>query len=173
MASQTAMLLEIDGVLGDWSDGRWCLRPGATAVLRRMRLAEVPVIGFGQGTCWTGDPSAIVDRQAALHTALATEGEALTAIYVAATAGDGWPKPGLVLRAAQEQSLDLSKSWLISTEPAAMLAAAQAGCLGGVLIGDAPAPKAVLGFTCNQAVDLTDAPRVMVPPQGGCWHDHR
>ena len=80
------------------------------------------------------------------------------------------PRPGLLLAAAQAHQLDLPTSWVIGTSLHHAHAAAQAGCAGCVLIG-IPAPTEDLGLVVAEAHDLADAPRVMIPRDGGCWHD--
>lgn len=81
------------------------------------------------------------------------------------------PRPGLILRAAREAEVDLARSWLVGTTADAARAAGQAGLAGCVLIGDAIAPAEDLGIVVARARDLADAPRVMIPRGGGCWHD--
>ena len=80
------------------------------------------------------------------------------------------PRPGLLLAAAQAHQLDLPTSWVIGTTLLHAHAAAQAGCAGCVLIG-IPAPTEDVGLVVAEARDLADAPRVMIPRGGGCWHD--
>ena len=62
--------------------------------------------------------------------------------------------------------------WLVCREAAAVGAAATAALAGVVLIGVDP-PADDHGLVVARAQDLADAPRVMVPRGGGCWHDHR
>ena len=61
--------------------------------------------------------------------------------------------------------------WLVCGDASAVAAAATAGLAGVVLIG-ARVPADDHGITVAEARDLADAPRVMVPRGGGCWHDH-
>ncbi len=61
--------------------------------------------------------------------------------------------------------------WLVCRDPAAVATAATAALAGVVLIGCA-APADDHGIVVAEAADLTDAPRVMVPRGGGCWHEH-
>jgi len=79
------------------------------------------------------------------------------------------PRPGLILAAAQSHQLDLPTSWVIGTSVDHAHAAAQAGCAGCVLLGVA-APTDDLGLVIAEARNLADAPRVMIPRGGGCWH---
>jgi hypothetical protein len=62
--------------------------------------------------------------------------------------------------------------WLVCREVGAVAAAATAGLTGVVLIGCA-APSDDWGIVVAEARDLGDAPRVMIPRGGGCWHDAR
>ena len=62
--------------------------------------------------------------------------------------------------------------WLVCREAAAVGAAATAALTGVVLIGVDP-PADDHGLVVARALDLADAPRVMVSRGGGCWHDHR
>jgi len=80
------------------------------------------------------------------------------------------PRPGLILRAAREAGVDLARSWLIGVTADEARAAGQAGLAGCVLIGDAPGPTEDVGLVVARARDLADAPRVMIPRGGGCWH---
>lgn len=80
-----------------------------------------------------------------------------------------FPRPDLLLVAARDYDLDLATSWLIGTTVAQAQAAAQAGCAGCVLLGS-PAPSEDLGIVIAEARDFADAPRVMIPRSGGCWH---
>ena len=61
---------------------------------------------------------------------------------------------------------------LVATSEAGITAAEQAGCYGVVLLGDVPEPAGFSAIRMKRARDLADAPRVMVPDEGGCWHDH-
>jgi phosphoglycolate phosphatase-like HAD superfamily hydrolase len=79
------------------------------------------------------------------------------------------PRPGLVLEAARRHDLRLPDCWLVGTSADHARAAAQAGCAGCVLIGVDP-PTEDLGIVVARAGDLADAPRVMIPRGGGCWH---
>ncbi|MFM2090790.1 MAG: hypothetical protein RLZZ127_1279 [Planctomycetota bacterium] len=77
---------------------------------------------------------------------------------------EGAPGHRPLLRAAAGRP-----AWLATADPAWIPAAATAGCIGVVMIGacdPGPHPGLVLAAT----TDLLDAPRVMIPPGGGCWH---
>ncbi len=66
---------------------------------------------------------------------------------------------------------DADRGWLVCTDVHAVGAAATAALTGVVLIGCAP-PSDDHGIVVAQATDLADAPRVMIPRDGGCWHEH-
>ncbi len=81
------------------------------------------------------------------------------------------PRPGLILRAARDLEISLERSWLIGTTADDARAAAQAGLAGCVLLGGGAKPPEDLGIVVAEANDLADAPRVMIPRKGGCWHE--
>jgi hypothetical protein len=76
----------------------------------------------------------------------------------------GPPGHRALLRAAAGRT-----AWLATGDPAWIPAAATAGLQGVVLIG-APVPAEPASLVVVAAENLLDAPRVMVPPGGGCWH---
>jgi hypothetical protein len=60
-------------------------------------------------------------------------------------------------------------AWLATRDPAWIPAAGTAGLVGVVLVG-VPVPPEPASIVVASAENLVDAPRVMVPPGGGCWH---
>ncbi len=82
------------------------------------------------------------------------------------------PHPTAVLRLARAAGLDLATSWLIAPDRAAIDLATTAGLLGVVIL-DGDQPTEDQGLLIAHARDAADAPRVMQPRGGGCWHDHR
>ena len=62
------------------------------------------------------------------------------------------------------------QSWLVTSRTESPGLAGMLGLQGVAWVGE-DLPEAPLGVTINQANDLPDAPRVMIPPGGGCWHD--
>lgn len=144
------------------NDGSLCIGDAGSAYLKRMELAKVPVVLLGQeGLDLETTGALFADTY---H----------TDIRVGSDPGTTWPKPGLFLGSAAEHDIDLASSWVITADVRVVKAAQMAGLIGAVLlehVTDEP-PKA-LGFTLARARDLADAPRVMIPPKGGCWHDHR
>lgn len=117
--------------------------PGAAEAIGRLAMRGVSVIAFGS-----------LDQQGLT--------ERLPRPQALASA---------IAAAARRHGADLFGSWLVTDDPAALRAAATAGCQGAVLVGEAPLPKEDLGIVLAQARDLADAPRVMIPKNGGCWHN--
>jgi hypothetical protein len=76
----------------------------------------------------------------------------------------GPPGHRALLRAAAGRT-----AWLATRDPAWIAAAGTAGLVGVVLVG-VPVPPEPASLVVAGADDLLDAPRVMVPPGGGCWH---
>ena len=177
--ARTALFTELDGVLiapGATATMSIALLPGVGAALARLHQRGVPVVVVT-------DQPRIARGELSEATVAAWRGQ-LTGL-VRAAGGDlaGWyhcphdtshvwrkPRPGMLLTAARELTLDLPSSWLIGTRADDARAAGQAGCAGAVLIGDAALPDDDLGIVVASARDLADAPRVMIPRQGGCWH---
>lgn len=177
----SGLFVERDGVLverdGAADAGRLRLLPGVAAAVRRFNLRGVPVVmvadqpAIGRGEV-TAEAVAAADIQ--LQALLAAEGATLAGLHVCPAAGPDArrkPRPGLILAAARAHGLDLATSWLVGSTADDARAAAQAGCAGAVLIGGALAPVEDLGIPVAIASDLADAPRVMIPRGGGCWHD--
>ncbi len=124
------------------------------ALVRRMHLAGVPVVVL---TLVDQVPPLVQAAQAAELPVMVDAGVAVTAKRLL-----------LALRAAGAEG---ATSWLIAGDPAVIAPAAQAGLAGVVLLNvDAPADDRLV---VARADSLADAPRVMLPRGGGCWHDHR
>ena len=177
----SGLFLERDGVLverdGAADAARVRLLPGVAAALRRLALRGVPlVVVTDQPAIGRGEVSAEAYAAAdlRLHALVAEAGAGLAGIHVCPAAGPDAkrkPRPGLILAAARAHGLDLAASWLVGTGADDARAAAQAGCAGAVLVGGAALPTEDLGIPVAAASDLADAPRVMIPRGGGCWHD--
>jgi hypothetical protein len=143
-----------------------CLTPMAAPWLERLRQAATPVLVLA-------DDETDATRAAQAQATLTAAGlGADLALLTAERPGQRPPAPGLVLRGCAATGLSPERVWLATSRPAALMAAASAGCLGAVALGGAAVPAGVL-LHVVVARDLVDAPRVMVPPGGGCWHDHR
>lgn len=164
--STTGLFVAISDVLTPANDpGR--LLPGVAEALQRLQQRGVPVVAA---------ENAEADVAAHLLGACSDAGCELTAVQLApadATPAQRLPRPGLLLSAANDHALDLFSSWVVSASPGLIEAGAQAGCVGAVLLGDCPEPPPHVAIHAVRARDFADAPRVMIPPGGGCWHDPR
>jgi len=127
--------------------------PATSAALDRLHVRKVPVLVIRHA-----DPCPVI-----VHAAI-------IGMWLAAGPRELPPRPGLILRAAREAGVDLARSWLIGVTADEARAAGQAGLAGCVLIGDAPGPTVDVGLVVARARDFADAPRVMIPRGGGCWH---
>jgi D-glycero-D-manno-heptose 1,7-bisphosphate phosphatase len=169
---RTALFVEIPGVLiAAWAPD--LLLPNVGLALRRLRQREVPVIAVTDRAPVEADE--FPEFAERLRLAVVAEGGALAGIYAALPDKPAsWrkPRPGMLLSAARELQVDLPTSWLVGTEHADVHAAAQAGLAGAVLVEGVDPPAGDLGIVVATARDLADAPRVMIPRSGGCWHDH-
>jgi hypothetical protein len=145
----TGLFVIADGVLIT-DDGTWL--PGVAAALERLHLRGVPVAVLG-GQQAPPAHAAIVGR------------------WLSEGPRDEFPKPGLILRAGREAKFDLPQSWIVARSALTAKAATQAGLAGCVIVGGEPLPEGDLGIVVAAAADLADAPRVMIPRGGGCWHD--
>jgi len=145
---------------------------GAAATLARLAARGVAVVVCAP-TATGLDAATAGAISARINALLAAAGAQvdLHQDYAAADLRLGPPRPALILRAARTLALDLARSWVIGTDADHARAAAQAGCAGAVLVGGALPPADDLGIVVAAAIDLADAPRVMVPRAGGCWHD--
>lgn len=170
---RTALFVEIPGVLiAAWAPD--LLLPNVGLALRRFRERGVPVVALTDRA--PVEAEEFPDFASRLRQAIDAVGGELAGVYAALPDKPAsWrkPRPGMLLTAARELELDLQTSWLIGTESADVYAAAQAGCAGAVLVEGVDPPTEDLGIVVATARDLADAPRVMIPKQGGCWHDHR
>jgi hypothetical protein len=118
----------------------------------------------------SGTAALLVDQALAGDALLATLTERLRqrgALVVVLTEA---VRPRVVLAACRGQGAAPDRSWLATPDPGALAAAATAGLAGVVLIGADP-PAGEHALVVARAEDLADAPRVMVPRGGGCWHD--
>ncbi len=146
------------------------LLPGVAAALARLRLRGVMVVAVTDDPLTAARFPAFGDQ---LRRMVEREGGELRGCYAAdAHSPPSWrrPRSGMLLAAARELGIDLAQSWMVGRDRDSVLAAAQAGCAGCVLVGDGQEavgdPRLVVAY----ARDLADAPRVMIPRSGGCWH---
>jgi hypothetical protein len=147
--------IDARGVLVDEAGGL-LVSDQARAWLLRLQSTGTPVLALFDGE----DPAPDL-------------GDLPLAAVLTAEADEAWPKPIRLLRAATAYAFDPFSSWLITARHEPLQATGSAGFIGAVLLGDGPDPSPTPACTLARARDLADAPRVMVPPSGGCWHDHR
>jgi len=142
------VFLDRDGTLNE-EVGYLCrpeevvLIPGAREAIARLNARGIPVLvvtnqaGIGRGKYGWADFQAVMDRITAL---LALGGAHLDGVYAAAHHPKGLgdyahpdhpdrkPNPGMLLRAAQEHGVDLSRSWMIGDKALDLEAGRNAGC---------------------------------------------
>jgi histidinol phosphatase-like enzyme len=148
------------------------LLPGVGAAIARLQQRGVPVIALSDRLGLDVDGARVFTLQlqllcGAVHT-MVTD-----ILITTPESPKSWtkPRPGLLLAAARIHDFDLQNSWLVGTNADDARAAGQAGCAGAVLVGNSTLPSEDLGIVVAQAQDLADAPRVMIPRNGGCWHN--
>ena len=152
---------------------------GVAQGLRHLRAAGFACVivtnqsGIGRGMLTEADYQRVHDAMIA-H--LGAEGADIDAAYFCPVAPrsadpladehpDRKPNPGMLLRAAAELDLDLSRSWMIGDAVRDLVAGVRAGCRGGILVttGKPVAPGALLaagvvgGFTTatfDEAVNI-------------------
>lgn len=147
---QPAVFIDRDGTLNDMvydethgtfdsprRAGQVRLRPGAAEFVRGVRAAGFRAIvvtnqpGIAKGTLTQADLDAVHGRLAEL---LAEGGAAWDAVYVCphhpgvSTCDCRKPKPGLLLRAAQEHGIDRARSWMVGDGLVDVGAGRAAGC---------------------------------------------
>lgn len=119
--------------------------PGATRALVDLRRAGFALVlatnqsAVGRGLLSEEGLRVIHDE---LERLLAAEGASLDAIYHCPHAPSGTgvehpdrkPAPGMLLRAAEDLGLDLSRSWMVGDKISDVLAGLAAGCRG-ILVG--------------------------------------
>lgn len=143
-----AVFLDRDGTLNEEVDylhrpEELVLIPGAAAAVARLNDLNIPVVvvtnqsGIGRGYYGFDDFQKVMDRMAEL---LAEAGARVDAVYVAAHHEKGQgelahpdhpdrkPNPGMLLRAAEEHSLDLGRSWMVGDKAIDLVAGRAAGC---------------------------------------------
>ncbi len=143
-----AVFLDRDGTLNEEVDylsdpDQLVLIPGAAAAVARLNARGIPVVvvtnqsGIGRGKYDWRDFAAVMSRMEAL---LAAEKARLDAVYAAAhhekrqgeyavaDHPDRKPNPGMLLRAADEHDLDLSRSWMVGDKALDLEAGRRAGC---------------------------------------------
>lgn len=173
--ARTAVFIEVCGILIPAHDSSNIpsLLPGVADALKRFQLRGIPVLAFMNAPDLAASDHL---RDQIMPLIIAADG-AISGWYACTpTSPASWhrPRPGMILTAAKDRDVDLPTSWFVGTRFADAQAAAQAGCAGAVLIGAHGQTDAHLsddlGLVIAHAHDLADAPRVMIPRGGGCWH---
>lgn len=138
-----AVFLDRDGTINEEMGyinhmSRFRLLPEAGPAIRRLNEAglQVVVVTNQSGAARGYFPPALVEEvHRHLEDLLAREGARVDAIYTCLHAPDAGcscrkPRPGLLLRAAEELGLDLSRSYLVGDRYVDIQTAAQAGVQG-------------------------------------------
>lgn len=148
MILRPAIFLDRDGTLNEEVDflsdpAQLVLIPGAAAAVARLNALGVPVVvvtnqsGIGRGRYGWEDFTAVMHCMAAL---LAEEHAWIDAVYASphhphaqgeyavADHPERKPNPGMLLRAAEEHGLDLSRSWMVGDKDIDLEAGRRAGC---------------------------------------------
>lgn len=124
------------------------LIPGAAEAIRSLRLVGFSCVlitnqsAIGRGLL---TPEGLEDIHREMHRQLAQEGAELDGVYFCPHAPtvsdrttiehpDRKPGPGMILRAARELDLDVSRSWMVGDMLSDLLAGANAGCQGTILV---------------------------------------
>jgi D-glycero-D-manno-heptose 1,7-bisphosphate phosphatase len=145
---QPAFFLDRDGTLNEEVDylsdpEQLVLIPGAAAAVARLNALGIPVVvvtnqsGIGRGKYGWPDFEAVMGRMSEL---LALEDARIDAVYASphhehalgeyavADHPERKPNPGMLLRAAEEHGLDLSRSWMVGDKELDLEAGRRAGC---------------------------------------------
>jgi D-glycero-D-manno-heptose 1,7-bisphosphate phosphatase len=148
MKLKPAIFLDRDGTLNEEVDflsdpEQLVLIPGAAAAVARLNAKGIPVVvvtnqsGIGRGHYDWQDFAAVMTRMGAL---LAQENAWLDAVYASPhhehaqgeyavpDHPERKPNPGMLLRAAAEHGLDLSRSWMVGDKDIDLEAGRRAGC---------------------------------------------
>jgi D-glycero-D-manno-heptose 1,7-bisphosphate phosphatase len=138
-----AVFLDRDGTINEEMGyinhlSRFCLLPEAAPAIRRLNDAGLPVVVITNqsGAARGYFPATLVDEvHRHLHDLLAQAGARVDAIYACLHAPDAGcscrkPQPGLILQAAQDLNLDLSRSYLVGDRYMDIKTAANAGVQG-------------------------------------------
>ncbi len=143
-----AVFLDRDGTLNEEVDflsdpELLVMIPGAAGAVARLNARDIPVVvvtnqsGIGRGRYDWRDFAAVMDRMEAL---LALEHARIDAVYASphhehalgeyavADHPERKPNPGMLLRAAAEHGLDLTRSWMVGDKAIDLEAGRRAGC---------------------------------------------
>lgn len=148
MSLKPAIFLDRDGTLNEEVDylsdpEKLVLIPGAAAAVARLNAKGIPVVvvtnqsGIGRGRFGWQDFAAVMSR---MGTLLALENAWIDAVYASphhelgqgeyavADHPERKPNPGMLVRAAEEHDLDLTRSWMIGDKDIDLDAGRRAGC---------------------------------------------
>ncbi len=173
-----AVFLDRDGTLNEEVDylhrpEELVLIPGAAEAVARLTAAGIPVVvvtnqsGIGRGYYGWEDFAAVMVRMEAL---LGEAGARLDAVYASPHHEKGVgdyadpdhperkPNPGMLIRAAREHGLDLSRSWMVGDKDIDVQAGHNAGCRSvlvrtGYGAGQAPGAAEHVAPSLSEAVD--------------------
>ncbi|GLH69054.1 hypothetical protein GETHPA_05870 [Geothrix rubra] len=143
-----AVFLDRDGTLNEEVDylsdpDQLVLIPGAAAAVARLNAKGIPIVvvtnqsGIGRGRYGWQDFAAVMSR---MSTLLALENARIDAVYASphhelghgeyavADHPDRKPNPGMLLRAAEDHALNLSRSWMVGDKAVDLEAGRRAGC---------------------------------------------
>jgi len=154
----SAVFLDRDGLINEpppaeqrylLHPGEFRLMPGIAEAIALLNQARIPVfVVTNQKGVATGrlTPQTLDAIHARMSQLLAEHGASLQAVYACThQESDACdcrkPAPGLLLRAAREQGVDLSAAWMIGDQPRDVLAGRAAGCRT-LLVGPEKCPDA-------------------------------
>lgn len=134
-----AVLLDKDGTLVEddgYSPGPWRLRPNAIRVLRELQDAGFLLVvvtnqsGIARGLMTEAD---LMRSKDDMERRLGAHGIRLAGFYHCPHAPDGGcrcrkPEPGMLIQAAEDLDLDLSRSWMVGDKDTDAEAGHRAGC---------------------------------------------
>ncbi len=189
-AGRPALFLDRDGVIVE--DTHYLGRPDDMRMLAGAAAAIAQCNGLGIAVVLVSNQSGIARGlydwegfaavQAALSEALTRAGARLDAVFACAHHADGrapfnvadhpWrkPNPGMIVAAAEQMQLDLSRSWIVGDRASDIAAGSAARLAGGILVSardDDPElqPAAALAskqFAVDIKASLADAVAVLL-----------
>jgi len=150
------------------------LLPGAARAVRMLREAGFRIVvvtnqsGVARGLLTELDLAAVNDR---LRELLADEGAHIDALYYCPYHPEGtvaayrrestWrkPNPGMLLQAAEDLCIDLSRSWMVGDSVRDVVAGRRAGCRTILLTAEAEVDCPEADFT---AADVLEAAEIIL-----------
>jgi D-glycero-D-manno-heptose 1,7-bisphosphate phosphatase len=142
--------------------------PGALEGMRALADCGFALViasnqrGVGRGLISMDDVDAI---DAEIRRLLAASGAELAGSYYCPHLNDDGcdcrkPKPGLLLRAAEELDLDLAASWMVGDSATDIAAGVAAGCRTAYLGDDPPGEATISAASLAEAADLICSARL-------------